>query len=175
VARLAPLLYVSPGQINFLVPDGTAAGAAQISVNGASTTEAISSIAPTLFTLNSAGTGTAAATAVQVQSGNTQVPIPVFTCNTPAFCLTVPVNVTAGATYLTLYGTGIRNRSALSKVQVSVNGMALPATFAGAQPNFAGLDQVNFLLPASLAGAGSVDIMLTVDGQNSNVVTIEIQ
>jgi uncharacterized protein (TIGR03437 family) len=173
-ARLAPLVYVSPGQINFVVPDGTSAGATQISVNGSSATEAVQNIAPTLFTINAAGTGTAAATAVQVQSGGVQVPIPVFTCNGAA-CGATPVNVTSGATYLTLYGTGIRNRSAISKVQVSVNATALPVTFAGAQPSFAGLDQVNVLLPASLAGAGTANIMLTVDGQISNVVTINIQ
>jgi uncharacterized protein (TIGR03437 family) len=162
-ARLAPLVYVSGSQINFQVPDGTAPGAAQISVNNVSTTEAVQNVAPTLFTTNAAGTGTAAATAIQVQTGNTQVPIS-----------TTPVNVTGGATYLTLYGTGIRNRSSLSNVQLSVNGTALPVTFAGPQGAFAGLDQVNVLLPASLAGSGVADLMLTVDGQNSNVVTIDI-
>ncbi len=174
VARPAPLIYVSPSQVNFVVPDGTAAGAATVAVNGASTTEAVQNVAPALFTINGAGTGTAAATAIQVQSGNVQVPIPVFTCSGTT-CTAAPVNVTSGATYLTLYGTGIRNRSALSKVMVSVNGMSLPVTFAGAQPAFAGLDQVNVLLPASLAGAGVADILLTVDGLISNVVTIEIQ
>ena len=130
--------------------------------------------AATLFTINAAGTGTAAATAVQVQSGNTQVPITVFVCGVSG-CSATPVNVTSGTTYLTLYGTGIRNRSALAKVQLSVNGISLPAAFAGAQPSFTGLDQVNVVLPSSLAGAGTATLMLTVDGQNSNVVTIEIQ
>ena len=116
----------------------------------------------------------AAATAIQVQANNTQVTIPVYTCDLVG-CSAAPVNVTSGATYLTLYGTGIRNRSALSKVQVSVNGASLAATFAGAQPSFTGLDQVNVLLPASLAGSGVANLMLTVDGQNSNVVTIDIQ
>jgi len=172
-ARLAPLVYVSSGQINFQIPDGTAPGAAQITVNNASTTEAIQNVAPTLFTINSAGTGTVAATAIQVQPGNTQIPIPVFTC-TSSVCSATPVNVTAGATYLTLYGTGIRNRSSLSNVQLSVNGTALPVTFAGPQGTFAGLDQVNILLPSTLAGSGVANLMLTVDGQNSNVVTIDI-
>ena len=174
VARLAPLVYVSPGQINFVVPDGTAVGAATVTVNGTSTIEAVQNVAPTLFAINGAGTGTAAATAIQVQANNTQVTIPVYTCDLVG-CSAAPVNVTSGATYLTLYGTGIRNRSALSKVQVSVNGASLAATFAGAQPSFTGLDQVNVLLPASLAGSGVANLMLTVDGQNSNVVTIDIQ
>jgi len=171
--RPAPLVYVSAGQINFVIPDGTAAGAATVTVNGASAIEAVQTVAPALFTLNGAGTGTAAATAVQVQSDNTQIPVPVFTCDRVG-CAPTPVNVASGATYLTLYGTGIRNRSALSKVRVSVNGMSLPATFAGAQPSFTGLDQINVLLPASLAGSGVANITVTVDGQNSNVVTIDI-
>jgi uncharacterized protein (TIGR03437 family) len=47
--------------------------------------------------------------------------------------------------------------------------------FAGPQSNFDGLDQVNLTLPVSLSGSGEVNIVLTVDGQTANVVTIDIQ
>ena len=173
-SRLAPLIYAAPGQVNFVVPDGTAAGTATIAVNNTFTTEAILNIAPTVFTINGAGTGTAAASAIQVRSDNTQVQVPVFLC-TGAGCTATPIDVATGATYLTLYGTGIRNRTALSMVQVNLNGMSVPATFAGAQPGFTGLDQVNVLLPASLAGSGVTNLMLTVDEQPANVVTIQIK
>ncbi|MGH9671628.1 MAG: hypothetical protein ACRD44_00470, partial [Bryobacteraceae bacterium] len=39
---------------------------------------------------------------------------------------------------------------------------------------FAGLDQVNLRLSASLAGRGEVDIVLTVDGKTANVVRVNI-
>src|ERR1035438_10147577 len=37
-----------------------------------------------------------------------------------------------------------------------------------AQPQYPGLDQINVLLPPSLAGAGDVVIQVTVDGQAAN-------
>jgi uncharacterized protein (TIGR03437 family) len=75
---------------------------------------------------------------------------------------------------LTLYGTGFRNRSSLANVQVTVNGVSVPVQYAGAQPSFPGLDQVNISLPAALSGAGIANVVLTVDGQASNTVTVNI-
>jgi hypothetical protein len=39
---------------------------------------------------------------------------------------------------------------------------------AGAQPQYVGLDQIDVLLPPSLAGKGDVVIQVTVDGQAAN-------
>jgi uncharacterized protein (TIGR03437 family) len=75
--------------------------------------------------------------------------------------------------FLILYGTGIRNAAA-----VTATAGGVPITqgiFYGAQPQFAGLDQVNVQLPRSLIGRGVVDVSLTVDGVVSNVVRISIQ
>ncbi len=47
-------------------------------------------------------------------------------------------------------------------------------SFSG-QDCFAGEDQINIALPASLAGAGVVSVALTVDGQTSNSVQIQIK
>jgi len=77
--------------------------------------------------------------------------------------------------YVSFYGTGIRNRSSLDKVAVTINGVNLPALYAGAAPNFEGLDQVNVGLPLTLRGSGEVNVSLTVDGQTSNVVTINVR
>jgi uncharacterized protein (TIGR03437 family) len=77
--------------------------------------------------------------------------------------------------FLTLYGTGIRNRSVRSNVVVKINNMSLPVSYAGPTPNFAGLDQVNVGLVLSLRGSGETDVVLIVDGQASNTVKINIQ
>ena len=77
--------------------------------------------------------------------------------------------------YLTLYGTGIRNRSSLSNVTVTINSISVPVLYAGPQPTFDGLDQVNVLLTLNLRGSGEARVVLTVDGQTSNAVTINIQ
>jgi len=47
--------------------------------------------------------------------------------------------------------------------------------YAGPQPQYPGLDQVNIIIPRSLAGAGEVPITLTLDGQTANVVTINLK
>ena len=62
---LAPLLYVSSGQINYQVPSsGVAAGLVNVAVLNGTTTVAtgvleVGSIAPTIFTANSTGYGRA--------------------------------------------------------------------------------------------------------------------
>src|SRR5207245_10206702 len=86
VQQNAPLLYVSAGQINFLVPDNAAPGTATFAVAGGaapvSVTGTVQSVAPTLFSMSGTGSGVAAALAVAVQAANPQVqsPVPVFQC-----------------------------------------------------------------------------------------------
>jgi len=180
-SRPAPLVYVSPGQINFEVPDGTVAGTATFAVTNGSATQTVSatvqSVAPTLFSMNGAGSGVAAATAVAVQAANPQLqsPVQVFQC-TSSGCAAVPINLGVDTPiYVTFYGTGIRNRSSLANVTVTINGTSVPVTFAGPSPNYTGLDQVNAQLVLSLRGSGQSNVVLTVDGQTSNTVTIDIQ
>jgi uncharacterized protein (TIGR03437 family) len=50
----------------------------------------------------------------------------------------------------------------------------VPVLSAGAQSQYAGLDQVNVELPGSLRGRGDVDVALAVDGKPANVVTIRV-
>jgi uncharacterized protein (TIGR03437 family) len=89
----------------------------------------------------------------------------------------VPVPIDLGApdqqVYLILYGTGIRNHA--DPVTVMIGTATLTAAYAGEQGTFAGEDQINVLLPQSLRGAGLVDVTLTVDGQVTNAVKIQIQ
>jgi uncharacterized protein (TIGR03437 family) len=77
--------------------------------------------------------------------------------------------------YVSFYGTGIRNRSSLANAMVTIDGADIPALYAGPAPNYAGLDQVNVGLPLTLRGSGEIQVTLAVDGQTSNVVTINVQ
>jgi uncharacterized protein (TIGR03437 family) len=165
VARNAPLLYVSPGQINFEVPDGAAAGVATITlVGGAGQTYegAIQAVAPVLFTMNGTGNGVAAATAICVPANSqTQNSVQVFQCGATG-CIATPIVLTNGATvYLTLYGSGIPNRSSLDNVALALNGVSLLVLYAGPAPGFAGLDQVNVSLSLNLRGSGESNVTLT--------------
>ncbi|HEV2687806.1 MAG TPA: hypothetical protein VGV35_04605, partial [Bryobacteraceae bacterium] len=177
----ATLIYVSPTQINFVVPDGTAPGAATFQTNNGSTTQTatttIQPTAPTLFSMNATGSGVAAATAIRTQAGNPgpQSPVPVFQCDNTG-CVSVPIDTGVDTpVFVSFYGTGIRNRSALANVTVKINDISVPVQYAGPTPGFTGLDQVNVALTLNLRGSKESYVVLTVDGQVSNAVTINIQ
>lgn len=172
LSRDAPLIYVSPAQINFVIPAGTAPGVATFSVQNVTAPARITNTAPTLFSRNGTGSRVAAATAIRTSSAS---PVPVFQCNGSS-CVAVPIELAADSqVFLSLYGTGIRNRTSLNNVRVTINGVAVAVQYAGAQGSFAGLDQVNLPLPLTLRGSGEVSVAVTVDGQTSNHVTIHIR
>ncbi|HZN11171.1 MAG TPA: hypothetical protein VFC61_05815, partial [Blastocatellia bacterium] len=77
--------------------------------------------------------------------------------------------------FLVLFGTGLRFRSGLPAVGAQVGGMAAEVTFAGPQPQFVAVDQINLRLPHSLQGRGEVEVALTVDGQTANPVGVSIR
>ena len=58
---------------------------------------------------------------------------------------------------------------------VTIGSQTLPASYAGAAPDYAGEDQVNVLLPAGLAGSGTVNVSVSVAGKVSIAVTVNIQ
>ena len=115
--RLAQLFFVSPTQVNFLVPDATAEGLAALNIDdghlpfveGLRAT-VIQTLAPAFFTVDGTGAGAAAATAVRVLPNGTEIPVPVFSCSNGR-CNTLPIDLSQGPVYLSLYGTGFRHRS----------------------------------------------------------------
>ena len=177
VARQAPLYFVSPSQINFEIPAGTASGTATVSIqnqNGTiqSTTIQIAGVSPGIFALN--GSGLVAAWVLPVISGAQQALQPVWQLESGAV---VPLAVDLGPSnqqvYLEMYGTGIRDAK---NVTVTVGGLSVPMLYYGAAPGYAGEDQVNIgPLPQALAGKGSVNVVLTADGQQANTVNVTIQ
>jgi uncharacterized protein (TIGR03437 family) len=177
VARPAPLYFVSPGQINFEIPLGTAAGTATVTIqnqNGTiqSTTISIGGVSPGIFPLN--GSGLVAAWALPVISGTQQALQPVWQVVAGNV---VPLPLSLGPAteqiYLEIYGTGFRNAK---NITATVGGSSVPVLGWAATSQFAGEDQVNIgPLPQALAGKGSVNIILTADGQQANVVTVTIQ
>lgn len=120
-------------------------------------------------------TGVAFATAIRVGAdGVTQTPVTVFTCGGSG-CAPTPIDVKTGTVFVSFYGTGIRGFGAQGSVTCTIGGTNAPVIGAAAQGQFAGLDQVNVQLPGSLAGAGTVNVVFTVNGQAANPVTISIQ
>jgi uncharacterized protein (TIGR03437 family) len=180
VSRAAGILFVSPSQVNFVMPAGEPSGTATILVSSGSNliargTAQIQAVAPALFAASGTGKGVAAATAVRLiggPGGPTSV-FPVFLCDAPVSCQPVSLNVGIDTpTTIEFFGTGIRGGS---NVTATIGGQTVPVAFAGAQGQFPGLDQVNLPLLLSLRGAGLADVVVTVDGQPSNPVQILIQ
>jgi uncharacterized protein (TIGR03437 family) len=178
----APLLYVSPGQINFLTPPGLAAGVATFTITGDAGAKltangAVGQVAPALFSLSGAGSGLAAATAIRVNAGNPGLssPVQLFDCGSSP-CRALPIDVGLDTpVYLTLYGTGIRHRSSLDSVLVTINGISMAVLYGGSQPTFSGLDQINVPLTLNLRGSGVANIVVKVDQHQANTVTVAVQ
>ncbi len=182
-ARSAQLFFVSPTQINFLIPPGTANGAATIAftnTNGANSTGAVNvaSVSPGLFTANASGRGIAAAVALRVKADGSQTfeSIARFDPAQNQFVM-IPIDLgpATDQVFLVVFGTGFRFRSSLSAVNATIGATAAPVNFAGAQGTLIGLDQANILIPRSLIGRGEVDVAFTVDGQPSNNVRASIR
>jgi uncharacterized protein (TIGR03437 family) len=176
----ASIAFMSYGQINLVVPAGVASGPASITVTNstgksASVPITIGALAPGVFSADGTGTGGAAADVVVVAGDGSQTLSSAFSC-TPFNCSLTPIPVVPGTqAYLVLFGTGIRGRSSLAGVSVTIGGSPATVTYAGPQGSFAGLDQIDVLIPASLAGAGIADVKLTADGIAANTVKINVR
>jgi uncharacterized protein (TIGR03437 family) len=182
--RLAPLFFVSAGQVNYQIPPGTATGTATVTITTGSGvvstgTVQIASVAPGLFSASASGQGVAAALALRIKANNSQSYEPVAQFDVAQNrWLSVPIDLgpATDQVYLLLFGTGIRYHSnSTSAVMASIDGVSCTVSYAGAQGQFVGLDQINVLLPRSLIGRGEKDLALAVDGKPANVVRVNIK
>jgi uncharacterized protein (TIGR03437 family) len=133
----------------------------------------IESIAPSLFML----AGYPAALLVRVREGVQTVEPLVRTG--PGGIEQIPIDLgpESDQVFLVLFGTGIRGRSSLLAVRVTIDGVEAPVEYAGPQGEFAGLDQVNVRLPRSLSGRNwtLLELLLAVDGEMANEVYLAFQ
>ena len=178
--RLGQLFYAGPDQVNFAVPGATGIGAAQVTVTSrsgatAAATVTIAAVAPSVFRMP--GSSVAAAVAVRASAGGGQTTLSVYQCSSGTSCSATPLDLGAATdtTVVLFFGTGLRKATSLANVRASIGGVDAPVLFSGAQGEFVGLDQMNVQLPQSLRGRGEVPVVFTVDGQQSNTVTINVR
>jgi uncharacterized protein (TIGR03437 family) len=150
----ATILYGSPTQANFIIPSGLEAGPATVIIGSASPGEILlAPTAPEFFSVNE--TGLAAAYATQVSSTGAVTTQPVFS-DQNGVVSPVPLDLSAGQTYVTLFATGLNTAATPNHLS------GLPVTYAGPAPSILGVQQINLMVPPSFAGSGLISISLGV-------------
>jgi len=177
----APLFFATPGQVNMQIPweiAGQSTAAVVATVNGqVSNTQTVPLVpyAPGIFSINSSGSGQGA---ILISSGTQLAAV-----GTP---------VSRGA-YISIYCTGlgpVTNQPATGApsptsplattlvtpfVHIGSNNELAVTTFSGLAPGLVGLYQVNAIVPADVTPGNAVPIYITVNGTESNIVTIAVQ
>jgi uncharacterized protein (TIGR03437 family) len=162
-----PLYYVSPLQIDAVLPD-SASGLTQLTVQNSAGKHAVNvfveAAAPAIFTQDASGTGPASALKASDQS--------LVTAGNPLH---------SGDT-VELFATGLGQTSAKNGLDyaaqqptVTVGGVDCPVSFAGAAPTYIGLDQINCAIPAAAASNLAAPVVITSGNRVSNTATLAIQ
>lgn len=177
--RAASLLFVSPEQVNFLIPAGTPPGLATVTVRAgdgtiSTGTTNINAAAPALFTAG----GVVSGFALRVNASGAQKYDPVAefdTANGQFKTIAIDLNSAAGdQVFLVFFLSGLRNADP-AQVRVILGGDEFAPVFAGAVPGAPGLDQINLALPRELAGKGVLNLVVRVpNARPSNPARIEI-
>jgi uncharacterized protein (TIGR03437 family) len=177
----APLFYVSGLQVNLQVPwelAGQTQTTLAATLNGRTSspqTVSLAPFAPAIFSMNSQGTGQGAV------------------LDTSSYLVDSSHPATSGTTYISIYCTGlgaVTNQPATGSAApttgplswttivpvVTIGGApAGTVSYYGLAPGFAGLYQVNALVPAASAKGASVPVTISMGGTTSNAVTISVQ
>ena len=175
VSRAAQISYASPGQVNYRVPEGmaTGLGTVTISANGTSYSSGINILTsyPNLFMLSA--DGIAAAYVVRSRSGNVTSEDVYQIGSAGLEPRPIDLGPASDEVYLVLFGSGLGDGR--TAVTAKIDGVEALVAFAGAQGTYAGLDQYNVRIPATLAGRGRVPVMITVGSRSANTVFISIK
>jgi uncharacterized protein (TIGR03437 family) len=189
---VAPLMFVSPNQINLQVPWGTQTGTADmvVTVDGRSSAAfraQVVSASPGIFTIPP---GSRQAVATYSNGFNTFLAGPYGSSIIPGVT-TYPVRVGSSLTILAT-GLGLVTPAiadgAASRDQIRattviptvlVNGSPAQVTFSGLSPEFVGVNQINIVVPESAwypSGAGGeATLQIQLGGiRTSNNVTFEV-
>jgi uncharacterized protein (TIGR03437 family) len=175
----APLLYVSPNQLNAIVPfEAATSGKANVQVvsygqPAAAWDVPLAPAAPSIFTIPAAGVGQGAV----LNQDNS---------------INGPANPAAPGTLIQIFATGDGTSSPpgitgsitkgagntpLLSVTVSIGGIGAPVAYAGAAPGeVAGLLQVNASIPLNAPAGPAVPIVITIgDAMSPPGVTIAVR
>lgn len=189
----AALYYVSPSRVSFYVPQEIVEGEAEVIVTSqdgyvSRGTITVGAVAPGLFTASGSGSGDALAmNASTYLAGAFDVLTQKALGNdkrTRLMLFTTGIAGGGAANFdpsndvRTAGGMEIRNYAESVTVEArAADGRTfhLPVEFAGWHGDVGGLEQVTFMLPEALRGAGRVGLTLLVGGQVSNTASVVVR
>jgi uncharacterized protein (TIGR03437 family) len=168
--RQAPLLYVSPGQINAQIPVDAPAGPVAVTVSngnalGTAYTVSLAAIAPAIF-FSPVPAVLKNADFSLVSSSNPAKAGDVLLIYATGLGQTAPAIATGG-----VVGAGVLAQTA--PVTATIGGKSAPVIYSIASPGAAGLYQVAVTVPSGLTG--NVALMISEGGVASNSVLIALR
>lgn len=184
--RAAQLFFVSPTQINYLIPRppeplrGILAPITILSGDGSFSTSMIETnrISPGVFSADASGGGLVAGIALRQKPDNTQTFESIVRFD-PTLNKIVAIPIDLGPegdrVFLAIFGTGWRFRSSETAGKVKIGGVDVPVLYIGLQPTLFGVDQINVELTRTLAGKGEVDLEVMVDDKLANRTRVTIK
>ena len=126
--------------------------------------------APTLFQVNAGGLATGYLTRVLgTQQINEQFAQTVDGVTTP---MPIDLGLPGDQVFLVLYGANLPQGSGAS---ATIGGLPASVSYAGNLNPPNGVAQFNIAIPASLAGRGAVEVLVTMNGRVSNPVSVVIK
>ncbi len=166
-------------QLNFMIPEGTALGAATLTVRRASGGSAsapinVIAVTPGIFTANASGSGVPAANVLRFVDGAfTEIFLAADVSVFPFQPKPIDLGPANHRVFLSLFGTGMRN-AAPGSVEVTIDGLPMTTIGPAPSPEFEGLDQLNVELDRALIGRGLVTVVVKIAGITANVVQISV-
>jgi uncharacterized protein (TIGR03437 family) len=160
--KAAPLYFVSPGQLNVLVPFATIGPTATVvvqnsGVNSNTVTVPVAATSPGIYALDQSGSGGGAILHADFSLVNAAKPA--IGGETVLIFLTGLGTVTQPVADGTA-GTGSALHTADADVSVFVGGEQATVLFKGLAPGFPGLYQLNVTLPQFLKGSGNLPLAI---------------
>jgi uncharacterized protein (TIGR03437 family) len=173
-----PLLFASDGQVNAMIPYGIPVNAHyQLVVSRGSSISmpepvTLAGAQPAVFTTNQSGSGQGVIVDLNnhlVQPGNPAHANDVVVMYGESLGDVNPA-VPAGTA-----APGSPPAMTANPVTVTIGGVDAAVQFAGLAPGFAGLFQLNVVVPGGVAAGDAVPVVVTVAGQASPPVTLAVQ
>jgi uncharacterized protein (TIGR03437 family) len=188
----ADLLFVGTTQINLIIPAGTATGGiVDILVTNANNTTVpgkvrVETFAPGVFSAKTDGKGVAAAD--WTITGQFPYPKVYNIVGGQPVHADLDAGTKQTPTYLVLYASGVRGapdtvandpapglKNVAESCTVTIQGIPATVAYAGRQPDFFGLDQINVVIPPEVSGLGILIVRVEIKSAQTSRISNDVE